>query len=173
MAAELKVALADLASDAEARVLVVTGAGDAFCSGADLSDVGREVPTWLTHMRDLHVLAQVLHDVPQPTVARINGVAAGAGLNLALGCDLTVASDQARFSQIFAKRGLSTDFGGAWLLPRLIGLHRAKELAFFGDVVPAAEAERLGLVNRVVPDAELDATVATGPGGWPTARPSP
>ncbi len=141
-------------------MLVITGAGDAFCSGADLGDgEGQRAANALAHMRDLHGLAQLLHDVPQPTLARINGVAAGAGLNLALGCDLTIASTEARFSQIFARRGLSTDFAGAWLLPRLIGLHRAKELALFGEVVPAAEAQRLGLVNRVVPPDELDGLV--------------
>ncbi len=160
MTAELKVVLAAVAADGEVRVLVVTGAGDAFCSGADLGGGGPQAANGLAHMRDLHGVAQLLHDVPQPTLARINGVAAGAGLNLALGCDLTVASTVARFSQIFARRGLSTDFGGAWLLPRLIGLHRAKELALFGEIVPAADAERLGLVNRVVAPEDLDATVA-------------
>jgi enoyl-CoA hydratase/carnithine racemase len=86
-------------------------------------------------------------------------VAAGAGMSMAIGCDLVVASESARFSQIFAKRGLSVDFGASWLLPRLIGLHRAKELAFFADILSSAEASDFGLVNRVVPDAELDAFV--------------
>lgn len=161
MARELKAVLTEVTASSDDRALVVTGAGDAFCSGADLGDEEvRAAPNMLAHMRDLHGLAQLLHDIPQPTVARINGVAAGAGLNLALGCDLTVASAEARFSQIFARRGLSTDFGGAWLLPRLIGLHRAKELALLGDIVPAEEAHRLGLVNRVVAPQDLDATVA-------------
>lgn len=147
-----------LADDDDVRVVVLTGAGDAFCSGADLSgqDTDRH---GLARMRWVHGVARALHDLPQPTIARINGVAAGAGLNLALGCDLTVASTEARFSEIFARRGLSTDFGGAWLLPRLIGLHRAKELALLAEVVPAAEAERLGLVNRVVTPEELDGAV--------------
>ena len=86
-------------------------------------------------------------------------MAAGAGLNMALGCDLIVASDDARFSEIFAKRGLSLDFGGSWLLPRLIGLHKAKELAFFAEIISAKEAQEIGLVNRVVPAGELDAVV--------------
>ena len=81
------------------------------------------------------------------------------GCNLALGCDLVIASDRARFSEIFSKRGLSVDFGGSWLLPRLIGMHRAKELVFLADLIDAAEADRIGLVNRVVPHDELDATV--------------
>jgi 2-(1,2-epoxy-1,2-dihydrophenyl)acetyl-CoA isomerase len=86
----------------------------------------------------------------------VGGVAAGAGMSMALGCDLVVASESARFSQIFAKRGLSVDFGASWLLPRLIGLHKAKELAYFADILSASEAEAFGLVNRVVPDDDLD-----------------
>lgn len=163
MTQELKAALTEVSASADDRAVVITGAGGAFCSGADLGDGGlSRAANGLAHMRDLHGLAQVLHDLPQPTVARIDGIAAGAGLNLALGCDLTLASTEARFSQIFVRRGLSTDFGGAWLLPRLIGLHRAKELALLGDIVSAVEAERLGLVNRVVPPEELDDLV----GDW-------
>ncbi|HEV7721634.1 MAG TPA: enoyl-CoA hydratase [Iamia sp.] len=158
MATELLDLFGTVAFDDDVRVLVLTGAGDAFCSGADLGSLTPDTHG-LAHMRDLHRVAQTLHDLPQPTIAKINGVAAGAGLNIALGCDLTVASTEARFSEIFARRGLSTDFGGAWLLPRLVGLHRAKELALLAEVLPAAEAERLGLVNRVVPPAELDAAV--------------
>ena len=89
----------------------------------------------------------------------MGGVAAGAGANMAFGCDLIVASDEARFTEIFARRGLTIDFGGSWLLPRLIGLHKAKELAFFADIISAKEAEAFGLVNRVVPAGELDAFV--------------
>ena len=97
--------------------------------------------------------------IPKPVIAKVNGVAVGAGLNLALGCDLIVASEQARFSEIFARRGLTVDFGGSWLLPRMIGVHRAKELAFFADILSAKEAADMGLVNRVVPAGELDAFV--------------
>ena len=88
-------------------------------------------------MRMVGRAALRLHELPQPTVAMVNGVAAGAGCNLALGCDLIVASDRARFTEIFAKRGLALDFGGSWLLPRLIGLHRAKELAFLAEILDA------------------------------------
>ena len=88
------------------------------------------------------------------------GVAAGAGCNIAFGCDLIVASAAARFTEIFARRGLSVDFGGTWLLPRLVGLHAAKQTAFFGDILSASEAADLGLVNELVPAGELDATVA-------------
>lgn len=141
------------------RVLVVTGAGDAFCSGADLSQRGEDTRHPTARLHWVADIALALHRIPKPVIAKVNGVAAGAGMNLALGCDLIVASDAARFTEIFAKRGLSVDFGGSWLLPRLIGLHRAKELAFFADIVSAKEAAEMGLVNRVVPAAQLDAFV--------------
>ena len=156
---ELREVFAEVADTADDRVLVVTGAGDAFCSGADLSDSSATQRNGLTRMRHIGDTALALHRLAKPTIAKVNGVAAGAGANLAFGCDLIVASESARFSEILAKRGLSVDFGGTWLLPRLVGLHKAKELAFFADVIPAEEAERLGLVNRVVPAASLDAFV--------------
>jgi enoyl-CoA hydratase/carnithine racemase len=144
------------------RVLVITGAGDGFCSGADLSPGDNPdlepggLGSTFRQMRVVGRAALRLHHLPQPSIAAVNGVAAGAGLNLALGCDLIVASDRARFSEIFSKRGLNVDFGGSWLLPRLVGLHKAKELVFFADVIDAAEAERIGIVNRVVPADDLD-----------------
>ncbi len=145
------------------RAVVVTGAGGEFCSGVDLwLPAGDEPPHQLTAMREVSAAIQGLHDLPQPTIAKVPGVAAGAGCSLALACDLIVAGDKARFAEIFPKRGLALDGGSSWLLPRLVGLHRAKELAFFGDIVSAADAEAMGLVNRVVPDAELDEFVA----GW-------
>ena len=110
-------------------------------------------------MRALGDVALRLHRFPKPTIAKVGGVAAGAGMSMALGCDLIVASESARFSQIFAKRGLSVDFGASWLLPRLIGLHRAKELAFFADIIDARQAAEFGLVNRIVPADQLDAFV--------------
>jgi 2-(1,2-epoxy-1,2-dihydrophenyl)acetyl-CoA isomerase len=140
---------------------VITGEGGDFCSGADLW-AGEEERPWLTNMRALADCCLAIQQVPQPTIAKVRGVAVGAGANLALACDLVVASDTTRFSEIFAKRGLSVDFGGSWFLPRRVGLHVAKELAFFADILPAAELERLGLVNRVVPDGELDEFVD----GW-------
>ena len=139
--------------------MVLTGAGGAFCSGADLSPEGGDRPHPLAWMRHIADVALELHRLPKPTIAKVGGVAAGAGLNLALGCDLIVASDDARFSEIFTRRGLSIDGGGSWLLPRLVGLHKAKELAFFAEVIDAKEASELGLVNRVVAAAELDGTV--------------
>ena len=142
------------------RVLVITGAGDAFCSGADLGDRGSDTRPALARLHWVADIALALHRIPKPVLAKVNGVAVGAGMNLALGCDLIIASDNARFSEIFARRGLSIDFGGSWLLPRLIGMHRAKELAFFADIISAKEAAELGLVNRVLPASQLDAFVA-------------
>ncbi len=156
---DLLAVFAEVAETDSDRVLVVTGAGGAFCSGADLSDTSALTRNGLARMRHIGSVALALHRLAKPTIAKVGGVAAGAGANLAFGCDLIVASDQARFSEIFSRRGLSVDFGGSWLLPRLIGLHKAKELAFFADVISASEAERLGLVNRVVPPDQLDAFV--------------
>ncbi|MEM9033236.1 MAG: enoyl-CoA hydratase [Actinomycetota bacterium] len=156
---ELAETWTEFGSDPDTRVLVMTGAEDAFCAGADLNPQDRGTKHQLQAMHDITRTALALHRIPKPTIAKVNGVAAGAGCNIALGCDLIVAGDTARFTEIFAKRGLSVDFGGTWLLPRLVGLHRAKEIAFFGDILSAQEAERLGLVNRVVPGDELDAVV--------------
>ena len=171
---ELLATFDEVATDRDDRVMVLTGAGDAFCSGADLgiaADVaGRPGDPYLIQMRALGDVALRLHRLPKPTIAKVGGVAAGAGMSMALGCDLVVASDTARFSQIFSKRGLSVDFGASWLLPRFIGLHRAKELAFFADIIDARQAAEFGLVNRVVPADQLDefvddwaARLAAGP----------
>jgi 2-(1,2-epoxy-1,2-dihydrophenyl)acetyl-CoA isomerase len=156
---ELRETWDELALDPDVRCVVMTGAGDAFCSGADLGGGGRKVHQ-LQAMNMIHRTVQALYSIMVPVIAKVNGVAAGAGMNMALACDLIVASDQARFSEIFARRGLTVDFGGTWILPRLIGLHKAKELALFADVISAADAERFGFVNHVVPDDELDGFVA-------------
>jgi enoyl-CoA hydratase/carnithine racemase len=153
-----------VATNPDDRVLVLTGAGDGFCSGADLSGSGtaesaRGVGSAMAGMRTVGKAALALHDLEKPTIAAVNGVAAGAGCNLALGCDLVIASDRARFSEIFAKRGLAVDFGGSWVLPRLVGMHRAKELVLLADVIDATEAERIGLVNRIVAHDQLGETV--------------
>lgn len=161
MWAELGDVFRGIAGRDDDRVVVLTGAGGEFCSGADLTGGGRSRHQ-LAAMRFVNEAALALHHLPQPTIAKVRGVAVGAGCNLALGCDLVVAGSTARFSQIFARRGLSLDFGGSWLLPRRVGLHRAKELALFGEIIDAVEAERIGLVNRVLPDGELDEFVE----GW-------
>ena len=154
---ELAEAFRWMAHDEAVRTVVVTGAGDDFCSGADLSEGPKVHAT--AYMRYINEGPLALHALSKPTIARVDGIAAGAGLNLALGCDLVVASDRARFSEIFAKRALSIDYGGSWLLPHRVGLAKAKELALLAPIIDAAEAERIGLVNRVVPDAELDQVV--------------
>ncbi len=140
------------------RAVVLTGAGGAFCSGQDLGDRPAGVATF-NAMRNVTEVISALHQLRQPVIAKVVGIAAGAGMNLALGADLIVASDDARFSEIFPKRGLSVDGGGSWLLPRLIGLHRAKELVLFGDIISAADAREFGIVNRVVARDEIDAFV--------------
>jgi enoyl-CoA hydratase/carnithine racemase len=153
-----------LGADPDVRAIVLTGAGGDFCSGADVSGMGdgggetRQVHQ-LASMRHISDVCLSWYRLPQPTIAKVRGVAVGAGMNLALVCDLLVAGDTARFSEIFARRGLSIDFGGSWTLPRRVGMHRAKELALLADIVDAAEAQSMGLVNRMLPDAELDAFV--------------
>jgi 2-(1,2-epoxy-1,2-dihydrophenyl)acetyl-CoA isomerase len=110
-------------------------------------------------MRRINSVIQAFHELPQPTIARVDGVAAGVGVGLALGCDLVLASDRSRFSAIFVKRGLSLDGATSWILPRIVGMQKAKELALFGDIISAADALELGLVNRVLPGDDLDETV--------------
>src|SRR6476659_10054149 len=153
---ELLACFRELAGEDQVRVVVITGAGGAFCSGADVSGMGGRETHGLANMRHISDIAMALHRIPQPTIAKVRGVAAGAGMNMALLCDLIVASDTARFSEIFARRGLTIDFGGSWALPRRVGMHRAKELTLLTDIIDASEADRIGLVNRVVPDGELD-----------------
>lgn len=158
---ELLETFREIAGRADDRVVVITGAGGEFCSGADLWAAPGDGPPrhQLSAMRHITDVALSLHRMPQPTLAKVRGVAVGAGCNLAFGCDLVVAGETARFSEIFSRRGLSLDFGGSWVLPRRVGLHVAKELAFFGDILSADQAQSYGLVNRVLPDAELDAFV--------------
>jgi 2-(1,2-epoxy-1,2-dihydrophenyl)acetyl-CoA isomerase len=159
---ELAAVVAEIARSSADRVVVITGAGGEFCSGADLAEPSASEDHHLAKLRRVGDLCLAIARLPQPTIAKVRGVAVGAGLNLALVCDLVVAADGARFSEIFAKRGLSLDFGGSWILPRLVGMHRAKELALLARIIDAREAGEIGLVNRVLPDAELDAFVD----GW-------
>jgi enoyl-CoA hydratase/carnithine racemase len=160
---ELRQTFEEVAQGTDDRVLVLTGAGGAFCSGADISDPagvsGNPADPHIVRMRIFGEAMLALHRLPKPTIAKVRGIAAGAGMSLALQCDLTVLSDNARLSEIFSRRGLSVDGGSSWLLPRLIGLHKAKELAYFADIISAEEAGALGLVNRVVPDESLDSFV--------------
>ncbi len=156
---ELRETWSELGADPDVRCVVMTGAGDAFCSGADLAGESPKMHQ-LQSMNVIHQTLSGLYSIMVPVIAKVNGVAAGAGMNMALACDLILASDQARFSEIFAQRGLSVDFGGTWILPRLIGLHRAKELAFFGDVIDAKTAQDFGFVNAVIPSDRFDDEVA-------------
>ena len=158
---EIEAAFREVAARRGDRCLVVTGEGDDFSSGADVTSESTGATGHpLLAMRSVSAAIEALHAVPQPVVARVAGVCVGVGLNLALCCDLVIAGDDARFSEIFVRRGLSIDGGGSWVLPRVVGLLRAKQLALLGDIIPAAEAERLGLVTRVVPRDDLDETVA-------------
>jgi 2-(1,2-epoxy-1,2-dihydrophenyl)acetyl-CoA isomerase len=155
--------LAQSSADPEVRAVVLTGTGRGFCAGADLrggSATGERVPGDVA--RTLRLGAQRLIgavlDCEKPVIAAVNGTAAGLGAHLALACDLVLAAESARFIEVFVRRGLVPDGGGAYLLARLVGPQRAKELMFFGDALGAADAERFGLVNRVVPDGELEKT---------------
>ena len=140
--AQLWVALADglrtAARDGDLRTLVITGAGGAFCSGADISTPEDIHPQH--KLRSLTEVALALHELTVPTIAKVTGVAVGAGWNLALGCDVVVATPESKFCQIFSRRGLSVDLGGSWLLPKLVGLQQAKRLVLLADPIDAAEA---------------------------------
>jgi 2-(1,2-epoxy-1,2-dihydrophenyl)acetyl-CoA isomerase len=145
----------------EQRVLVVTGDGENFCSGADMNKHPAAVPSAADNavrMRRTNRAALALHRLTKPTVAAVDGVAVGAGMNLAIGCDIVIATDRARFAEIFVKRGLTVDFGGTWLLPRLVGLAKARELALTGRVIAASEALAIGLVSEVVAPPSLLST---------------
>ncbi len=161
-------------NDLNVRVVIITAAGERhFCTGADLrvstipvnpgpadapakvlGDVGRNIK------RGAQRLIGAIMDCEKPVIAAVNGTAAGIGAHIAFASDLVIAADNAKFIEVFVRRGITPDGGGAYMLPRLIGMQKAKELIFFGDDLRAAEAERLGLVNKVVPQAEL-ATAAT------------
>jgi 2-(1,2-epoxy-1,2-dihydrophenyl)acetyl-CoA isomerase len=157
-------ALKAAAADASVRCVILTGAGRGFCAGQDLSDPA--ISPDLTPgapPKDIGALiearykplALMLHDFPVPVVAAVNGVAAGAGANIALNCDLVIAARSASFIQAFSKIGLIPDAGGTWLLPRLVGRANAMALALLGDKCPADEAQRIGLIYRCVDDAAL------------------
>lgn len=148
----------EVASNDADRVVVLTGAGGSFSAGGDLAPSRPSGEDTLTMMRRIGRAALALHECPKPVLASVDGVAAGAGLSLALGCDLVLATDRARFSMLFVRNGLALDMGGSWLLPRRLGWARASELALLGEWIDAAEAERIGLVNRVVEVDELAST---------------
>jgi 2-(1,2-epoxy-1,2-dihydrophenyl)acetyl-CoA isomerase len=171
-----------VANDAEVRCVVLTGNGRAFCAGGDIRAMaGRgpgDVPAeeGLVDRSDVlrrqEEISRLLYEMPKPTIAAINGAAAGAGLSVALACDIRIASTAARFTTAFAKIGFSGDFGGTWTLQRLVGPAKARELYFLSEVLDAASALELGLVSRVVPAEELMAetmALATRLAAGPTA----
>jgi 2-(1,2-epoxy-1,2-dihydrophenyl)acetyl-CoA isomerase len=151
-------------SDGETRCVVLAGSGGSFCSGADLrasrSDDAPPVSVSQTIREGAQRLISAILDCPKPVIAAVDGVAAGIGAHIAFACDLVIASESARFIEVFMRRALVPDGGGAYLLIRLIGPQRAKELVFFGDSVSAKDAHELGLVNRVVSAGDLEATAA-------------
>ncbi|MFJ6634491.1 enoyl-CoA hydratase/isomerase family protein [Streptomyces sp. NPDC091376] len=156
--------LDDASADPDVRAVVITATGKGFCAGADLrgTPAARAEPVTGDVARTIRRGAQrfvtAVLDCEKPVIAAVNGVAAGIGAHLAFACDLVLAAESARFIEVFVRRGLVPDGGGAYLLPRLVGPQRAKELMFFGDALSAAGAERMGLVNRVVAAQELEKT---------------
>lgn len=155
---QLRERLEEVSADASVRAVVLTGAGAAFCAGADVEAMatGNQQQS-RARMQHLHALVRTLYRLEKPVIAAVRGPAVGFGWSLALACDLVIASDTAKFSQIFSKMGLAPDGGAVYFLQRNLGLARAKELVFSARMVEAMEALQLGLVNRVVPDADLAA----------------
>ena len=171
MMAALAEALPRLALDPAVRLVVLTGTGDAFCAGGDVKGFAKNAAGALgamsfdqkvTDLRARMEVSRWLHEMPKPTLAVIPGPAAGAGLSLALACDLRIAADDAKLTTAFSKIGLSGDFGGSYFLNHLVGAAKARELYFTGQVVRGDEAARIGLVNRAVPGAQL----AAAAGAW-------
>jgi len=158
---DLHDAVLRVSEDDNVRVVVITGAGKGFCSGGDVKamhearETGRQraLMERVAPSRDRVLLA--MRDAPQPFIAAVNGAAAGAGMNIALACDIRIASTAARFGQTFVKRGLHPDWGGTYFLPRVVGTAKACELIFTGEIVDAQEALRLGIVSAVHPPEEL------------------
>src|SRR5262249_36723762 len=170
-------ALPRLAEDSNVGAVVITGAGRGFCAGGDVKAMaeGTEMAGTTLEERAQGLRARMevsrwLHELPKPTIAMVRGAAAGAGLSLALACDLRIASDTARFGTAFARVGYSGDFGGSFFLTQLVGTAKARELYFTADLLDAQQALAIGLVNRVVPDPRLEeethalaARIASGP----------
>ena len=160
MREEILEALQEACQDKDVRAIVITGAGKAFCAGGDVNEfvAGTSHALSKEATSEKPTMSKIVHlinTVEKPVIASVNGVAAGGGCNLALACDIRIASERARFSESFTKRGVHPDWGGIYFLPRLVGYAKAAELIFTGDVIDANEALRIGMVNRVVPHEEL------------------
>jgi 2-(1,2-epoxy-1,2-dihydrophenyl)acetyl-CoA isomerase len=165
--------LEEASGDLGVRAVVLTATGEGFCTGADLRAGGRKAPpkpegapdrvmgeaARMIRMGAQRLIGAIL-DCEKPVIAAVNGTAAGIGAHMAFACDLVIAAESAKFIEVFVRRGIAPDGGGAYLLPRLIGPQKAKELIFFGDDLPAPQALEIGLVNRVVPRDELESTAA-------------
>src|SRR6059058_2543834 len=159
-------ALGRIAADESVRVVVLTGAGRAFCAGGDLALIGKGRETGQTQSLEPLLRAGMqavlkMRIMPQPVIAAVNGAAAGAGMNIALAADIRIAAEEATFGQNFAKVGLFPDYGGTYFLPQLVGPSKAAELFYTGEMIDAKTAHRLGLVNQVVPAAQLETAVKT------------
>lgn len=157
----LQSALGRAASDRDVGVVVLAGAGKAFCAGGDVKSMAEGGRTEgfearAAGLRQRMEASRFLHDMPKPTIAMIRGACAGAGMSLALACDMRIASDTTKLTTAFAKVGLSGDFGGSYFMTRLVGTAKARELYFTSPILSAAEAHQAGLVNRVVGDADLE-----------------
>ncbi|MBN1663977.1 MAG: enoyl-CoA hydratase [Deltaproteobacteria bacterium] len=161
MTVSLRQATDDAAKDDQVRVLILTGSGHSFCSGADVKSMARRADGAAEKPAEDRGIGggMLFHNFPKPVIAAVNGVAAGGGLDMALSCDIRIASDRARFAEVFIRRGLIPAMGGTYYLPRLVGVDWACLLIWTGDMLDAGQAERLGLVTMVVPHEELDGAV--------------
>jgi enoyl-CoA hydratase/carnithine racemase len=160
MRQEIAEVVEDVCSDPEIRVIVITGAGKAFCVGGDVNEFvsGKTQALTDTSPSERPAMSKIvlaLNQVEKPVIAAVNGAAVGGGVNLALCCDIRIASDKARFGQVFTRRGLHPDWGGIYFLPRLVGYAKACELIFSGEVIDAKEALEIGMVNKLVPHNQL------------------
>jgi 2-(1,2-epoxy-1,2-dihydrophenyl)acetyl-CoA isomerase len=164
LSSALNDALGRIAGDASVRVVVITGAGRAFCAGGDLAAIGKGRQAGDTQSLEPLLRAGMqavlrIRTIPQPVIAAVNGAAAGAGMNIALAADIRIAAEEATFGQNFSKVGLFPDYGGTYFLPQLVGPAKAAELFYTGDMIDAKTALSLGIVNHVVPGAQLEAAV--------------
>jgi len=161
MGRAFQAALDEAAADERVRCVVITGTGKAFCAGQDLKEVTAPDAPDFTEIVEQTYNESIrrIRAMEKPVIGAVNGVAAGAGANIALACDLTIAKQSSSFIQAFSKIGLIPDSGGTWMLPRLIGMQRAAALTFFGDKLPADEAVAMGLIYHAVPDEEFETAV--------------
>ncbi|MBI2847155.1 MAG: enoyl-CoA hydratase [Chloroflexi bacterium] len=161
MITELRRALEELLENEDMRVVIITGAGRGFCAGADVSGFaeasgkGQSEHSPISNLQQMNTITLLLRGLQKPTIAAVNGACVGAGLGIALACDIRIASENARFSSIFIQRGIIPDSGVTYFLPRTVGTARALELMYTGDLIDASAAERIGLVSQVVPQGKL------------------